>query len=61
MQYFDLIEILYHCAIKETLTITHQQPTGNHHLDVRKETGCTAYLWATKISEALTYSAGLRL
>lgn len=40
--YFDLIKILLHCIIKEIMVITCQQPTGNHHLDVRKETGNTA-------------------
>lgn len=58
--YFDLIKICSQCAIKEIIIITYQQPTGNH-LDVRKETGNTAYLWAVKISEALTYSAGFIL
>lgn len=54
MWYIVLITILSQCAMTEILVITHQQPAGNHHLDVRKETGSLAYLWAAKISEAFT-------
>lgn len=59
--YFDLIQTLSQYAIKEILIIIHQQPTGNHHFDVRKATGSTACLWGGKLSEVLTYSAGFIL